>query len=588
MTGSHLMLNTTLNSIFSFEESVQWLTFVCTQLRNHMNRFFFFSLALALLALSCKPKKMNVELIVTNARVYTVNDSFAIAESFAVHDGEFVAVGSNSEISSKYSSGQTIDCGGKPVFPGFNDAHCHFYGYGMDLMEYADLTGSANPEIIYKKLQEQHKKVGGEWLLGRGWDQNLWPEKEFPDNKRLNELFPHVAVYLIRIDGHAAWCNQKALDMAGISANTKIEGGEVLVKNGHPTGVLIDHAKEQVFKHIPEPIIDLKIKALLAAQKNCLEVGLTSVTDCGLPKETIMLMDSLQKRNDLKIRINAMIEPSEDNLSFFLNSGPYITDRLQVNTIKLYADGALGSRGAWLLGDYSDDPGNRGLQLNDSSYFENLCQKAYDANFQVATHCIGDAANRFILNIYGKFLKGKNDRRWRIEHAQVVNPDNYKLFGKYAVIPSVQATHATSDMLWAGKRLGPERIKSAYAYQQLLKQNGWLPNGTDFPIEGINPVKTFYASVFRKNAEGFPDIGFQMENALTREQALRSVTIWAAKASFEELDKGSIEPGKSADFVLLDTDLMNCNESEILSTIVLKTVINGEIVYAKTDTVSHR
>jgi len=458
---------------------------------------------------------MKADLIVTNAKVYTVNDSFDVTESFAVKDGQFMAVGNNMEIITKYTSDQIIDCGGKPVYPGFNDAHCHFFGYGMNLMEYADLAGIEIKEDIYKKLQEHYLKTGEKWLLGRGWDQNLWPEKEFPDNIGLNELFPDVAVYLIRVDGHAAWCNKKALQLAGITALTKIEGGEVLLKNGLPTGVLIDNAKELVFKHIPEPGIDLKTKALLAAQKNCLEVGLTSVTDCGLPKETILLMDSLQKQILLKIRINAMMEPSEANMDYFLKEGPYITDRLQVSTIKLYADGALGSRGALLLSDYSDEPGNRGMLMNQASYFESICQLAFDANFQVATHCIGDGANRMILNIYGKFLKGKNDRRWRIEHAQVVDPDDLNLFGKYSVIPSVQTTHATSDMFWADKRLGPKRIKTAYAYQQLLAQNGWLPNGTDFPVEGINPMLTFYAAVFRMNREGLPDGGFQKENALT-------------------------------------------------------------------------
>jgi predicted amidohydrolase YtcJ len=256
-----------------------------------------------------------------------------------------------------------------------------------------------------------------------------------------------------------------------------------------------------------------------------------------------------------------------------------LTERLQVNTIKLYADGALGSRGAFMLNDYSDDQGNRGLLMNKAQYYETICQQAYDAGFQVATHCIGDGANRFILEIYGNILKGKNDRRWRIEHVQVVNKDDFPLFAKYSVVPSIQATHATSDMFWADERVGTERLNGAYAYQQLLSQNGWLPNGTDFPIEAINPVLTFYASVFRKNTSGLPADGFQIENALTREQALRSMTIWAAKASFEESGKGSIEIGKKADFVVLDTDLLTCNEEAILKSKVLKTVLGGEVVY---------
>jgi len=546
-----------------------------------MNRIKVFIPILASIVLSCNSPKMKVDLIVSNALIYTVNDSFAVAESFAVKDGKFLAVGTNDEIAAKYTSDNIEDYKGKVVYPGFIDAHCHFFGYGMNLMQYADLAGITDQESIYLKLQEQQQKAGGEWLLGRGWDQNLWPEKEFPDNRRLSELFPNVPVYLIRIDGHAAWCNAKALELAGITENTKVDGGEVLLKNGRPTGVMIDNAKELVFNFIPAPSGELKTKALMAAQNNCFAVGLSSVTDCGLPKEIILLMDSLQKQNELKMCINAMMDPSDENLEHFLKTGPFKTDRLQVNTIKLYADGALGSRGAYLLEDYSDSPGNRGLLMNEASYFETICQKAFDANFQVATHCIGDGANRFILNLYGKSLKGQNDRRWRIEHAQIVAPDDLQLFAKYSVIPSIQATHATSDMFWADQRLGADRIKSAYTYQQLLAQNGWLPNGTDFPIEDISPLKTFFASVCRKNTDGLPVEGFQMENALTREQALRSITIWAAKSSFEEQKKGSIEPGKSADFVVLDTDLMNCCDDAVLRANVLKTVVKGELVYSR-------
>jgi predicted amidohydrolase YtcJ len=544
-----------------------------------MNQIARLLLIFATILYSCNSPKMKVDLIVSNARVYTVDGSFAVAESFAVQDGKFVAVGTTKEIGSRYVSDQTIDCNGNPVYPGFNDAHCHFFGYGMGLMQYADLSGTQNQEDIYKIIQLHLSKTGGSWLLGSGWDQNLWPEKEFPDNLRLNDLFPDIPVYLVRVDGHAAWCNNKALELAGITVKTKTDGGEVLLRNGKLTGVLIDNAKEIVANIIPRPDQELKVKALLAAQKNCQSVGLTSVTDCGLPESVILVMDSLQKSGQLKMRINAMMEPDKANMERFLKNGPYKTDRLQVNTIKLYADGALGSRGAFLLDDYSDDPGNRGLLMSQTSYYEAICRQAFDAGFQVATHCIGDGANRFILEIYGKILKGKNDRRWRIEHVQVINKDDFQLFAKYSIVPSIQATHATSDMFWADERLGTERLKGAYAYQQLLSQNGWLPNGTDFPIEAINPVLTFYASVFRKNTSGLPSGGFQVENALTREQALRSMTLWAAKASFEELKKGSIEIGKSADFVVLDTDLITCQEEAILKSKVLKTILGGEVVY---------
>jgi len=528
---------------------------------------------------SCNFSKMKADLIVINASVYTVDPKFSKAESFAVKDGKFVAVGATKDILAKYSSDQVWDCQGKTIYPGFIDAHCHFYGYGIDLLQYATLDGIADQERIYSILQDHQKKLGESWVLGRGWDQNLWAEKSFPNNQRLNEIFPDVPVYLVRIDGHAAWCNAKALELAGVKANTKIDGGEVVVKNGQPTGVLIDNAMQLVFNQIPAPTEELKTKALLVAQKNCFAVGLTSITDCGLSKETILLIDSMQKKGNLLMQMNVMMDPSPENMEYFLKKDPYQTDRLQVRSIKLYADGALGSRGAYLLKDYSDQPGNKGILMNPESYFDEICQKAYDAGFQVATHCIGDGANRFILNIYGKYLKGKNDKRWRIEHAQVVNSADFDLFGKYSVIPSVQATHATSDMLWADERLGPERIKGAYAYKQLLNENGWIPNGTDFPIEDISPAKTFHAAVVRKNLEGKPVGGFQMENALTKEEALKSITIWAAKAGFQEGKTGSIESGKSADFVILDTDLLRCTDDAILKAKVLKTVLRGATVF---------
>ncbi len=262
-----------------------------------------------------------------------------------------------------------------------------------------------------------------------------------------------------------------------------------------------------------------------------------------------------------------------------MHKGIYKTSKLQVNTVKLFVDGALGSRGALLLEPYSDDPEVMGLQVSTPGFLTTLCREAYENNFQVATHCIGDSANRFMLQTYGNFLKGQNDRRWRIEHAQVLHPEDYRLFSEYSIVPSIQATHATSDMFWAGERLGDERIKNAYAYKRLLRQTGWIANGTDFPVEAIEPLFTFFASVFRTDPKGYPEGGFQIQNALTREEALRSMTIWAAKASFEEKEKGSLEPGKWADFVVLDTDLMIAPPDRILKTEILSTWIGGEKVY---------
>jgi predicted amidohydrolase YtcJ len=527
---------------------------------------------------SCSQKE-SVDLIVRNGIIYTVDAGFSVAESFAVQEGIIRAVGSDTEISARYRSDKVIDVSGKFVYPGFHDAHCHFNGYATNLMQYADLTGTTSPEDVYAVLQEHHKKFGGEWLVGRGWDQNDWPEKRFPNKSELDKLFPDVPVYLIRIDGHAGWCNSKALEMAGITVSSNIMGGEVEVQDGEPTGILIDRAESLVMRHIPGITPEQQKKGWLEAQKNCFAVGLTSLTDCGLPGKTILLLDSMQKNGKLKIRMNAMLNPTEENIERFVKKGRYKTERLTVNTIKLFADGALGSRGALMLEEYSDDPGNKGLQMESQEFYDRICQLAYDHQYAVATHAIGDGGNRLMLDTYARFLKEENDRRWRIEHSQVIHPNDFEKFRKYSIVSSIQATHCTSDMYWAEERLGPERLKGAYAYQTLFNQLGWLPNGTDFPVESIDPLRTFYASVFRIDAEGWPQGGFLPDEALTREQALRSMTIWAAKASFEENEKGSLETGKYADFVILDTDLMKASPQEVLNAQVTGTWVGGEKVY---------
>lgn len=527
---------------------------------------------------SCNQKK-TADLIVTNGTVYTVDDNFSKVESFVVLDGRIVATGTSEDIQNEYSSEKIIDASGKFVYPGFNDAHCHFNGYGVNLMQYADLRGTESQEEIYEILKKHYKEFGGDWILGRSWDQNDWAVKEFPNKSGLDELFPDVPVYLVRVDGHAGWCNSKALEIAGVTANSKVHGGDVILTQGIPTGVLIDNAMGLIGEFIPRITPEQKKKGLLAAQKTCFAVGLTSVTDAGLSNQTVLLMDEMQNSGLLKMRINAMLSPSEDNFNHFVKKGKYKTDRLVVNTIKLFADGALGSRGALMIDDYSDDLGNSGLQIADQKYYDEICQLAYDNNYMVATHCIGDSANRLILDTYGKFLKGENDRRWRIEHSQIINPDDFKKFAKFSIVPSIQATHCTSDMYWAENRVGAERINGAYSYQTLLNQLGWIPNGTDFPVENIEPLFTFYSSVFRIDHKGWPESGWRMDEGLTREQTLRSMTTWAAKASFEENEKGSLESGKWADFVILDTDLMTASPEEVLASKILSTWSAGEKVF---------
>jgi hypothetical protein len=524
-------------------------------------------------------KRQKADLLVTNATVYTVDSTFSVAESFAVDNGKIVAVGKNDEILSAYRADTILDLKGKFVYPGFIDAHCHFLGYGLGLPK-AWLAGAKSWSEVVSRLVEHQNKYPTEWVEGRGWNQNEWDVKEFPTNELLNKAFPDKPVYIVRIDGHAAIANSKALAIAGITGNTKISGGEIVLKDGKPTGILIDNAMELVRKHIPTPSKKQKAQALLNAQQNCLAVGLTGVHDAGLDADEVELIDSMHKAGNLKMRINAMLNPTHDNFEKYISKGIYSTERLMVRSIKIYADGALGSRGALLLKPYADDPSTRGIQIEPTEKLDSVCSMAYKYGYQICTHCIGDAAVRLMLDIYSKYLPQGNDLRWRIEHSQVVDPADLPRYGEFDVIPSVQTTHATSDMLWAVNRLG-DRVKYAYAYQNLLAQNGWLPNGSDFPIEDINPLYGFYAAVARKNLYGEPQEGFQMENALTREQALRAMTIWAAKTCFEEEVKGSIEAGKLADFVVLDLDLINSEISNALKAQVLQTFINGENVYTK-------
>ena len=521
--------------------------------------------------ISCRK---DADLLLFNGRIYTVDDQADVAGAMVISEGHVLATGKEADLRKEYKTHREIDLKGQPVFPGFIDPHCHFFSYGLTLRQ-ADLSGTTSTKEIAARLVQHAALNPGKWVLGRGWDQNDWQVKKFPDKALLDSLFPDIPVYLVRIDGHAAWVNSKAIALAGIGKETRVEGGEIISDSHGPTGILVDNAMTLVEKLIPPPTRDEKIQALLKAQSNCFAVGLTSVGDAGLDKEIVELMDSLQKKDSLHMHINAMLNPSKENMDFYINKGIYETDRLTVRSVKLYADGALGSRGALLKKPYTDDPSSQGLQVSETGYLEKICRLAYEKGYQVNIHCIGDSAVSLVLHLYASVLPEHNDLRWRIEHAQVVDPEDIDLFKKYAVIPSVQPTHATSDMYWAENRLGPVRIANAYAYRTLLEQNGWIPDGSDFPVESINPVYGFYAAVSRKDMQGMPAGGYHMEQALSREQALRAMTVWAAKASFGEKERGSLEPGKNADFVILDRDIMTVPEDSIAGARVLETWIGG-------------
>lgn len=542
-----------------------------------MRLFSFYCFLLLLLA--CNNKE-EVDLLVFNGIVYTVDSAFSKAEAFAVKDGKIIALGKN-DIRNKYNAKQTLNAGGKAVYPGFIDAHAHFIGYGESLFS-VDLYDSKSFDEVLEKTQKFVADHPNEtWIRGRGWDQNKFPGKAFPSNEKLNELFPNQPVLLERVDGHAYVANAKALEIAGVKPGQQITGGTFETKNGKLTSLLIDNAGDMVASKIPYPSKDIMERWLMTAQEKCFAQGLTTITDCGLSYRAVSLLDTLQREGKLNMRLYVMLSDDKQNYDRYLSKGPYKTDKLFVKGFKVYADGALGSRGACLLHPYSDKPGWYGFLLNTPAHYDSVAALLSNTDFQMCTHAIGDSANREILNVYNKYLKGKNEKRWRIEHAQIINPADFALFGSASVIPSVQPTHATSDMYWAAERLSAERLKGGYALKQLLQQNGWLPLGTDFPVEDISPFKTFLAAVFRKDAKSYPANGFQMENALSREETIRGMTVWAAKAGFMEKEIGSIEVGKKADFILLDKDLMDVVEKDVLNTKVIATYSGGRKVYGK-------
>lgn len=541
-----------------------------------MNRLLLFSLTLLTLT-SCQKK---VDLILTHGTIYTVDQDFHRAEAMAIRDGHIVALGTTQEIMNAYRSDSIVDLKGRFVYPGFIDAHSHFFGYASDKLK-CDLTGTASLAAMLDTLRSFAQTHTSGWLLGRGWDQNDWPSHEFPDKKALDSLFPDRPVFLLRIDGHAALCNSAALDQAQMNPGQVVEGGEAVTRGGALTGLLIDRAVDLVQAVIPPVTKEENARLLLEAQQDCFALGLTTVTDAGLGVDSVMLLYQLQQEGSLKIRINAMISDNPKTLAYFFKNGPLETDRLTVRSIKMYADGALGSRGALLKKPYADRPGHYGYLVKSVQAMNELADEAMEHGFQLCTHAIGDSAVRLVLTIYDNYLHQTNQRRWRIEHCQVMDPIDLKDFTRLSVIPSVQPTHATSDMYWAEQRLGSERIPTAYAYNDLLKRCDMIAFGTDFPVEKIDPMWTFIAAVTRKDKNGFPSDGFLPENKVKRKDALRAMTTWAAYASFDEKKKGSLEAGKLADFIILDRDILDVPAAELPATRLEATFLQGECVYQR-------
>lgn len=523
------------------------------------------------------------DLVAVAGSIYTVDPAISNANAIAVKQGRILAVGDETSISRFIGPNTTrIIQKSATIVPGFIDSHAHLAGLGESL-EMLDLREATSVQQVLDSVAKAVRTAPrGAWIEGRGWDQTKWAGKEFPNAEELSAVSPDNPVFLSRVDGHAAWVNQKALSTARISKSTADPNGGKILRSqaGIPMGVLLDRAQGLVSKHIPAPNAEQLRKRLERAANECARLGLTMIHDAGVGPEELAAYRELIASKKLPLRIYAMIGGAGALWEEYLKRGPEIGELLTVRSIKLMADGALGSRGAALLEPYSADPGNKGLLILEGKEIERVSRAAAAKGFQVNTHAIGDRANRTVLNAYAAVLGDTNDHRFRIEHAQVVAPDDFELFRKYSVIASMQATHATSDMRWAEERLGPKRVRGAYAWRRFLSLGVHLPNGSDFPVESPNPLWGFYAAVTRQDQSGQPKDGWMPDQRMTRDEALKSWTLEGAYAAFQERESGSLSPGKRADFVLLSRDIMKSETQQILDTRVLATLVGGEVVYS--------
>lgn len=527
------------------------------------------------------------DLIVTAATIHTVDPHVPRVQAFAVRDGRFVYVGSRDGARAfRGPRTKTLDLGNVTVLPGLIDAHLHFTGVGEALHE-VDLVHAATFEEVVRRTVAFAAASRDPWIIGDGWDQNLWPDKNFPAHDALSAAIPDRPVVLHRIDGHALLANAKAMELAGVGAMTQDPAGGRILRDAHgaPSGVFIDNARALVMHAIPPATHDQLVRASEAALKECHRWGLTAIGDPGNGQDVIAAYEELARNGRYTLRNHVMLAGSDSALiDAYLARGPRTLDhdgRLAIRAIKLYIDGALGSRGAALLAPYSDDPNNTGLLRTAQAEVQHLCERALKAGFQVCTHAIGDRGNRVVLDAYEAALRttAVRDHRFRIEHAQVLAPGDIPRFAKLGVIPSMQSTHQISDMAWAQARLGPDRVRGAYAWRALLDTGVTIANGTDAPVEAVNSLRTFHAAITRENEANQPPGGWYPAQRMTRAEALKSMTIWAARANFMEHATGSITAGTYADFAVLDRDWMRVAPEAIMETRVLATYSGGKPVY---------
>jgi predicted amidohydrolase YtcJ len=551
-------------------------------------RFAFF---LAGFFMETMARAEDADLLLTNGNIYTVTEKQPKAEAVAVKANRIVFAGSNDD-AKKFHAAKIVDLHGRTVVPGFTDSHCHIFGIGEREMR-LNLERTNSLEDFLARVKERVDKTGpGKWITGRGWIETFWRPPQFPTRQDLDKIAPKNPVFLTRADGHASIANSVALKIARIDKNTPDPfGGQVLKKNGQPNGMLLDNAQDLVAKNIPKPTQAEREEALLRGIDREIKLGWCEIQNAGSHKEDVDLIRKAFETGKIKIRfVNAVYGPSED-AQIFLREGPTINafdHHFTQRTIKVLFDGALGSRGAALLKPYSDAPETSGLLREKPEDVRPMFEEALRRGIQVETHAIGDRANRLILDLYEQAFKAVppdewkiREPRWRIEHAQIVDPDDIPRFAKLGVIPSMQPSHAISDLFFAPARLGMDRLVGAYAWQSFIKSGCIIAGGSDAPVERGEPMIEFYAAVARKSIKGESGEGWHPEQAVSREDALKMFTIWPAYAAFQEKDKGSIEVGKLADFTVLTQDIMKIPETEILETRNDMTVIGGEIIYSR-------
>lgn len=514
-----------------------------------MKLLFPFLFSILFLVSSCF-KGEKADLIIHNAQIYSLNLHGDVFEAMAIKNGKIIELGPEREILNKYR-GTTLNAEKREIYPGFYDAHAHIFGLAQKKLN-CDLTGSRSLSEIISRLERFEAQNGSDFIIGKGWDQSLWSDNKLPDNSELNEIFPDKPVVLFRIDGHAVLANNAALQKAGIVTAQPVEGGEIIInEEGLLTGILLDNSIDLIRPILPGLSTEKLKEALLESQEELLQYGITNIHEAGISLNDLELLQELEEEGKLKISIYAMLFPNEREMEFAKTTGVLKTDHLHVRSFKIIGDGALGSRGACLTHPYSDAPHTHGFLVQSIREIKAIAEQAKEMGYQLNVHCIGDSTNRSVLNTMNEVIGDSKDLRWRIEHAQIVQPEDIPLFKKGGIIPSVQPTHAVSDMRFVRDRIGEKREKWSYAYRSLLSVNGILALGTDFPVEDVNPFATIEASVNRKNLAGEPLDGYLKDESLTLEQTLRGMTIWAAMAAFEDNEQGSLEPYKDATFTIL-------------------------------------